>query len=105
MFFLCEKSHYSFPIMASPNKQQKRVQWRLRPPGPAQKHLENLFSTGEIRNDMTPNTCWNRHDVFKAFSLDVFKKIFYATKDNMGCVDDDNKKYSEKGQILSYLLV
>ena len=85
--------------MSSPNKQQKKVQWMVRPPGPAQKHLENLFSTGEIRNDMTPSTCWNKHDVFKSFSLDVFKKNFYATKEKMGCVDDDNKKDNEKGVI------
>ena len=88
--------------MTTLTKHQKKVQWRLRPPGAAQQHLENLFSTGEIRKDMTPTVCYNRHDVFKPFSLDVFKKNFYATKDKLGCMDDDNRKDSEKGEKYDY---
>ena len=54
----------------------RRQQWKLKPqPGPAQQHLENLFTTGEIRGDMTPNKCYKRHEVFQNYSLDVFKKI------------------------------
>ena len=84
--------------MSTRNKHQRRVQWRLRTPGAAQQHLENLFSTGEIRKDMTPSVCYNKYDVFKAFSMDVFKKNFYATKDRLGCLDDDSKKYHEQGE-------
>ena len=69
--------------MSTRNKHQRRVQWRLRTPGAAQQHLENLFSTGEIRKDMTPSVCYNKYDVFKAFSMDVFKKIFMQQKTDL----------------------
>ena len=62
----------------------KRQQWKLKPPGPAQQHLENLFATGEIRGEMTPNECYKRHEVFQSYSLDVFKKFFYKTKERIG---------------------
>ena len=67
--------------MSTPNRHKKKVQWRLRPPGVAQKYLENLFSTGEIRKDMTPSVCYNKYDVFKAFSMEVLKKFMQQKTD------------------------
>ena len=76
----------------------KRQQWRLKPPGGAQKHLENLFATGEIRGEMTPNECYKRHEIFQSFSLDVFKKNFYATKEKMLGIDDNDEDQKEIGK-------
>ena len=78
----------------------KRQQWKLKPPGPAQQHLENLFATGEIRGEMTPNECYKRHEVFQSYSLDVFKKNFYATKEKIGCIDDKSPKEKNIGKKL-----
>ena len=85
------------PQSTTPKKQQ----WKLKPqPGPAQQHLENLFATGEIRGEITPNECYKRHEVFQSYSIDVFKKKFYATKERMGCIDDKVQNDKKIGKIL-----
>ena len=78
----------------------KRQQWKLKPPGPAQQHLENLFTTGEIRGEQTPHECYKRHEVFQNYSLDVFKKKFYATKEKLGCIDDKEQSDKKIGKTL-----
>ena len=49
---------------------------------------------------MTPNECYKRYDVFKSFSLDVFKKNFYATKEKMMGIDDNDVADKEIGKKL-----
>ena len=80
---------------------KKGTQWRLKPPGAAQKHLESLFSTGEIRGDMAPKDVYEKYDFFhKNFSVDVFKKNFYLTRDKLGTIDDNNKDKQGVGKLL-----
>ena len=83
--------------MTSNNSPRRQI-WKLKPPVPAQKHLENLFSTGEICAEMSPNEVYKRHEVLQAFSFDVFKKKFYKLKEQMGCVDDDNPNRNNLGK-------
>ena len=80
------------------NSTPRRQIWKLKPPGPAQKHLENLFSTEEIRAEMSPNDVYKRHEVFQSFSFDVFKKNFYKVKESIGCVDEESPNRSNLGK-------
>ena len=83
--------------MAATGSSRRQI-WKLKPPGPAQKHLENLFSTGEIRSEMSPTEVYKRHEVFQAFSFEVFKKNFYTCREQMGCIDDDTYNKSNMGK-------
>lgn len=46
----------------------------------AQKLLAKLFEDGKIEKDTAPKDIYNKHEIFKKYSLDIFRNHFTATK-------------------------
>ena len=48
--------------------------------GEAQKYLESLFDSQELRDSDKPKDVYDKYACFRDFSLDVFRKNFAITK-------------------------
>lgn len=60
------------------------TRWIRDSSNPAHVFLEKLFQDGTIEGTTQPKTIYDAHEIFKPFSLGVFRNVFNELKSSTG---------------------
>ena len=60
------------------------LRWNRDSGNPAHALLEKLFQDGTIEGTTQPKTVYDAHEIFKQYSLSVFRNVFNELKSSTG---------------------